>query len=346
MKDFFLDIPESAVDKKFRIKQIKDFVFKNGILNISDMTNIPMEMRTSLGNAYEIVALSEVERQVSVDGTVKFLFKLNDGLFVESVFLIDKNERVTFCISSQVGCRMGCVFCQTGKMGLERGLTAYEILSEVVFLYGYMVNEKKIDDRLFNIVFMGMGEPFDNYDNLIESIKLITDRSNFGLSPSRITVSTCGIIDKIEPILDIFPTLRVAVSLNNPIQEKREKVMPIAKKFSLTMMAELLNKVYDKYKSRITLEYVLIKNSNMGIEDIDALELFNSEAFHINVIPLNHSDDTVERPEEKEISLFISQLEKRGFCVTRRYRRGADIQADCGQLYHSMKNCERGSNIK
>ncbi len=333
-KRSFLDLQVANVGQPFRLKQINTAVFKQGIVQFKDISTLPVSIREELEGQFSILELTEASRETSVDGTVKFLFQLYDGNFVEAVFLIDKNQHVTFCISSQVGCRMGCVFCQTGKMGLIRNLTSREILSQVLYLHSFMVKECGLDDRMFNIVYMGMGEPLDNFDEVSESVRLITDKSLFGLSPSRITVSTCGLVDRIEPLLELFPSLRIAVSLNHPVQEKRELIMPVAKAFSLEYIATLLKKIYNARKNRFTLEYVLIKDNNMGSEEIKALELFLDDAFHINVIPLNHSDDVVKRPEERDIQSFVSKLERRGFCVTRRYRRGADINADCGQLYY------------
>lgn len=328
-------ISVEEVDRPFRVKQLFNAIFKQGVIDFALISTLPLSFRSYLKEHFCILELEERARETSVDGTVKFLFQLKDGNCVEAVFLMDKNHHVTFCISSQVGCRMGCVFCQTGKMGLIRNLTSYEILSEVIFLYHFMVSERQLTDRMFNIVYMGMGEPFDNYDALIASLELITDPRLFALSPTRITVSTSGLIDKIEPILEKFPTLKIALSLNSPIQKKREEIMPVAKKYCLEEIAVLLKRLYRKTRNRFTLEYVLIKNENMGKEECKALELFRHEAFHINVIPLNHSDERIKRPEEQEIQEFVSFLERKGFCVTRRYRRGADINADCGQLYYS-----------
>ena len=325
-------LSDNDVDKPFRKKQIYDAIFKKGVVEISAISTLSKDLRNQLTQNFHILELEEIVRKESVDGTVKFLFRLHDGKCVEAVFLIDKNNHVTFCISSQVGCRMGCVFCKTGTMGLQRNLSALEILSEVLYLYHFMTAEKGLKDQLFNIVYMGMGEPLDDLDNVTESISMITNPTFFGLSPSRITISTCGLLDRIEPTMQRFPTLRFALSLNHPIQEEREKIMPIARKFSLDEIAVKLKDLYAKYKNRFTLEYVLIKDVNMSKKDIDALQRFRHPAFHINLIPLNHSDDKVKRPEEKEISRFMQELEKRHFCVTRRYRRGADIDAACGEL--------------
>lgn len=333
MSRSFLEITEESVDKKSRIKRINDAVFKNGVINIEEIYEIPEKLRQKLKDEFEILSLQEECRKVSSDGTVKFLFRLKDSLFIESVFLIDHKNRVTMCISSQVGCRMGCVFCKTGKMGLKRDLTRYEIVSQVIYIYNYMLMEKGIKSRVFNIVFMGMGEPFDNYDNLIGSINILTNPSYFSLHPSWITVSTCGLLDKIEPILELFPKLRVTVSLNNSVQSKRAAMMPISKKYSVEDIAFVLKKVYAKYKTRLTLEFVAVKNVNMGLDDIEALEIFNDKAFHINIIPVNSNDDNIIQPDEADIQRFSQELIRRGFFVTRRTRRGADIQADCGQLY-------------
>lgn len=337
MKKLFTHISESDLDKPFRKKQLFQAVFSCGITDFNEITTVPAELKSKLSENYALSLVSEADRFVSSDGTVKFLFKLYDDNYVESVFLIDKNNRVTFCISSQIGCRMGCVFCQTGKMGLIRNLTSEEIVSQVISLYGYMKNDLKIDDRMFNIVYMGMGEPLDNFNELVSSLKMTTDKGFFGLSPSRITVSTCGMLDKIEPLLEEFPALRIAVSLNSSIQEKREKVMPVSVKYPVTDIFSVLSELFIKYKNRFTLEYVLIKGFNDGKEDIKELLKFNTNAFHINIIPLNHSDEIVKRPSEGDINYFMNELEKKKVCVTRRYRRGEDIKADCGQLYYAFK---------
>ena len=336
-----IELSENDVDKAFRRKQIYDAVFKKGIVDLSAISTLSKDLRNQLSQKFHILEVNEVVRKESIDGTVKFLFRLSDGKCVEAVFLIDKNNHVTFCISSQVGCRMGCVFCKTGTMGLIRNLSSVEILSEVLYLYHFMTTEKGLKDQLFNIVYMGRGEPLDNFDNVMESISLITNPTFFGLSPSRITISTCGLIDRIEPAMIRFPMLRFALSLNHSIQEEREKIMPIARKFSLDEIAARLKDLYAKFKNRFTLEYVLIKDVNMSKKEIDALQRFRHQAFHINLIPLNHSDDQVKRPEEKEISRFMQELEKRHFCVTRRYRRGADIDAACGELcYRENSNAQ------
>lgn len=325
----------SIFKEKYRIKQLRDFLFDKAILSFDSITTFPFDLREELKKRFSIIDIEENNRVISKDGTVKFLFKLKDDNYIESVFLKDINNRVTFCISTQCGCRMGCLFCKTGKMGLIRNLTYSEIISQIIYLNNYQKYVEHIEDKKFNIVFMGMGEPLDNLANLIITIEILTSKDKFGISQSRITVSTSGIFDKIQPLLEKFNNIKIAISLNNPIQEEREKIMPIAKKYRVDQLIEILKTIYDKYKNRITLEYVLIKDVNMSLKHIKALEIFNNPMFHINLIPLNNSNENIKRPTEKEIKNFYNELKKRGFCVTRRYRRGADINADCGQLFYS-----------
>ncbi len=224
-------------------------------------------------------------------------------------------------------------------MGLIRDLTYSEIVSQILYLSSVMKEDKDVVDASFNIVFMGMGEPLDNFEEVAKSLEILTDKEYFNLSQGRITVSTSGINDKIEPLLERFNNIKIALSLISANNAKRASVMPVTNKFPVEILYKTLSECYKKYKNRFTLEYVLIKNFNMSDEDIDDLELFNKEPFHINLIPLNHSDDDMKRPEENEIKHFQTKLEKKGFCVTRRYRRGDDINADCGQLYReTLKN--------
>ncbi len=330
--------------EQYRYKQLNEALFQKALLSFNSITTLPLSIREELAEKFSILDITEENRLISKDGTVKFLFKLSDGNYIESVFLKDINNRVTFCISTQCGCRMGCIFCKTGKMGLIRNLNYSEIISQILYLNNYQKYSQKIDDKKFNIVFMGMGEPLDNLENLLIAIQMLVDKNRFAISQSRITVSTCGIIDKLDLLLEKFHNIKIAISLNTAIQQEREKIMPIAKKFGIEKLVKALKDIYSKYKNRITLEYVLIKNYNMSEEHIKALELFKEPSFHINLIPLNHSDENIKRPDEKEITEFYNKLKKRNFCVTRRYRRGADINADCGQLFYNKNvnlHCER-----
>lgn len=340
MKKSFLEISDGHVDKPSRIKRIYANVFKEGITDFLKMEDLPLPLRITLAEQFAILSLREEKRIISSDGTVKFLFELEDGLFVESVLLIDHKKRVTMCISSQVGCRMGCVFCKTGKMGLKRNLSAYEIVSQVIAMFHYMADDLQLHSRMFNIVFMGMGEPLDNYQSVAEAIKILAEPAYFALHPSWITVSTCGVLDKIEPLLELYPRLKITVSLHTAIEEKRRILMPISQKYPVTEIASVLNRIHSRYRQRLTLEYILIENYNMGTEDIDALELFRSKIFHLNLIPINSGEAPWRSPDGEKIEQFVKELITRGFFVTKRTRRGEDIQADCGQLYLAAEEGE------
>ncbi|MBP5705901.1 MAG: 23S rRNA (adenine(2503)-C(2))-methyltransferase RlmN [Spirochaetales bacterium] len=322
------------IDKPYRLDQILQNIYHNCITDFAEMTSLSKPLREALSNRYDILLLREEQRWTSSDGTIKFLFELNnDRQFVESVYLKDKNNRVTFCISSQVGCRMGCTFCKTGRMGLIRNLTAAEILSEVLFLWNVMKHDEAVTDKFFNIVFMGMGEPLDNIDNLCHAIDKITNQQYIGMSPTRITISTCGLVDRIEQVLMKFPQVNFAVSLNSSRQEQRVTVMPVAKAHSIAEIKKTLDALAVKYDKRWTLEYVMIAGFNMNYTDALALKCWTPKHYLINLIPLNHSDENQQRPSEKQIAKFAQTLASFGLKATRRYRRGADIQADCGQLF-------------
>lgn len=298
------------------------------------MTNIPLDLRKSLSENFRILSIVESGRRTSSDGVIKFLFELDDKNYVESVYLKDKNNRVTFCVSSQCGCRMGCKFCKTGDMGLIRNLRSDEILSQVLYLYKIMKEDGAVVDKYFNIVFMGMGEPLDNLLNVKTAISKLIDKNNLGIAQTRITISTCGVVDKIEDILSSFPNITLAVSLNSPEQSEREKMMPVSKKYPLNLLFQEIKRLYSIYKNRITLEYVLIKGVNMKQSDVDLLSQIDKDIFHINLIPINTVGDDPRRPSESEIKIFMDKLTAAGLKVTRRYRRGADINADCGQLFY------------
>jgi len=314
-------------DKTFRNNQILDFIFKKREFDFNNYLNIPKNIRDHLVENFSVLKLESVLEKKSVDGTRKFLFKLNDNNYIESVILKDNKNRYTFCISSQCGCKMGCLICKTAEMGFFRNLDYVEIISQILYLLSV---SKKLD----NIVFMGMGEPLDNFIELIKCIKVIVERLKFSIT--RITVSTCGLTDKIEKLFEEFPNIRLAVSLNSTIQEKREKIMPICKKYPINELIDTLDRCYLKYKNRISLEYVLIKNFNMTQEDIEGFKNFK-KFYHINLIPFNSSDENM-KPSDKNVKFFYNKLEKMGFNATIRLRKGSDIQADCGQLYYFFKD--------
>lgn len=322
----------SHLDNQYRIKQLIHSIFIKKIFNISDFTIIPKTIRSSLDKDFYILNLIPLKKNISKDGTIKFLFKLSDNNCIESVILKDKNNRITFCISTQVGCKMNCRFCMTGKMGFIRNLEYTEIISQILFL-------SSIENKNFNIVFMGMGEPLDNYENLYKSISILIDKLYFGFSISRITISTSGIIDGIHRLLHDFPSINISISINSMIKKVREELMPISKKNPIDKLFKELYEDYDKYKKRFTLEYVLIKNKNLNINEINEFKkIKKKDAFLINIIPVNSiNEPDIEKPDEKHIKWFCRNLKEIGFKVTRRYRRGEDINSACGQLYWDNK---------
>ncbi len=349
MKEYFfsVDIEERYNDPlfktKFRLKQIVDFVFKSRVFDFQDMTTLPLQMRSNLEQRFFINTLVIEKMLVSKDGTVKCLFKLQDGSFIESVLLRDINNRKTFCISSQVGCRMGCRFCKTGEMGLIRNLTAEEIVSQLLHLYKIQIDNKNDEQQMnsdlerFNIVLMGMGEPLDNIDELSSALTIITDKRIFGLSQDRITLSTCGVADRLMDFFKTFPGINLAVSLNSNISAKRSTIMPINNKYPLEILIKKLDEYYRLFKNRVTLEFVLIRDFNTGRDEVEGfIKNFKTDRVHINLIPLNHNDELFRMPVIGEVNYILNELEKAGFNVTRRYRRGDDINADCGQLYANI----------
>ena len=315
-------------NNQYRINQLIHAIFVKKKFNIQDITTIPKKIKNSLEKEFEILNLLSIKKNISKDGTIKFLFKLSDDNCIESVLLKDKNNRITFCISTQIGCKMNCKFCMTGKMGFIRNLDYTEIISQILYL-------SAIVNKNFNIVFMGMGEPLDNYINLYKTINILIDKNYFGFSISRITVSTSGIINGINRLLNDFPSINISISINSMIKKTREELMPIAKNNPIDKLFSELYKNHKKYKNRFTLEYVLIKNKNINIDEIyEFKKLKNKNAFLINIIPLNNINEiNIIKPNEKEIKWFCNKLIESGFKVTRRYRRGEDINSACGQLY-------------
>jgi len=336
----FTDIKflNTILEKPYRKKQIDHFLYKKAVLSFDHMHNLPKNIRELLKDKFKILSLKLEKESKSIDGTIKFLFRLDDDNFIESVYLKDINNRITFCISSQVGCRMGCIFCKTGEMGLIRNLTVSEIVSQVLYMFSIMKSDSSVVDRSFNIVFMGMGEPLDNFDNVVMAIKIFIDKDKFGISQNRITISTCGIIDKIIPLAEKFPNINIALSLITANQDKREKIMPISKKFSLENIIITLKEYYNLKNNRITLEYVMIKDFNISKDDIKLLKKFKNEIFHINLIPLNFESEFCKIPSENEIKYFYKALLKEGFTVTIRYKRGIDIDGACGMLFSNRLN--------
>ena len=319
------------VKESFRSKQIYHALY-TGIESFDAITNIPLALRQQLSSEYSILT-SKVDTSLDdEDGNCKLRIELSDGLFTECVILSDGDGRKTICISSQVGCKMGCAFCRTADMGFKRNLTSGEILEQ--FLIG-----QKIAGKLSNIVFMGMGEPFDNIENLKKAIQILNDKNAIGLGARRMTISTCGIVPGISALAQSPLEIRLAVSLNSAIEEKRRQIMPITARYPLKELKDALVQFQEDKNKRFTFEYVLIKDFNMGDEDIKALRYFISGlSVLVNLIPWNTVEGKpFQTPDRKDINVFCSKLDKLGINYTLRRRKGFGVSGACGQLAYKAR---------
>lgn len=322
---------ESIGDKAFRGNQVYEWLWSKGIHSFEDMTNISKETRAHLEANYVINHIEVDSIQRSNDGTVKNAVKLHDGLIVESV-LIPTKSRTTACVSSQVGCSLDCKFCATSRLKRMRNLNPDEIYDQVVAID----KESRLyhDRPLSNIVYMGMGEPLMNYNNVLASIDKITSESGLGMSPKRITVSTSGVPKMIRKLADDDVKFHLAVSLHSAIQETREQIMPFAKNFTLVDLKESLIYWYEKTNRKITYEYIVWKGINDTSEAIEALVQFcKAVPCKVNLIEYNPIDDgEFQQANSKAIDAYLNTLERYRIPITVRRSRGKDIDAACGQL--------------
>lgn len=311
---------------KFRGRQIYDWCHKKMVRSVEEMNNLPKNIRKDL--AGDFVALEVVQRLVSkTDGTNKFVFRLNDGNVIESVFMPYKHGN-SVCISSQAGCRMGCKFCASTLMGLSRNLTASEMLDQI-----YAIS-RITGERVSNVVVMGTGEPLDNFDNLCRFITLLTNEDGLNISQRNVTVSSCGIVPKIYELADKKYALTFALSLHAPNDEKRKALMPIANQYSIEEILAACKYYFDVTGRRITFEYSLVAGENDGKEDAGQLtELLKGFPCHVNLIPVNPiKERDYKRADDTAVRKFKVMLEKNGINSTIRRGMGKDIDAACGQL--------------
>ena len=332
LRDFFV----SQDDKAFRGNQVYEWLWSKSAHSFDDMTNISKETRAMLENNFVINHIQVDTMQKSSDGTIKNAVKLHDGLIVESVLIPAKN-RTTACVSSQVGCSLDCKFCATARLKRMRNLNPGEIYDQVVAID----NESRLyhNRPLSNIVFMGMGEPLMNYNNVLKAIDKITSNEGLGMSPRRIVVSTSGVPKMIKKMADDGVKFKLAVSLHSAIDEVRTAIMPFNATFPLADLREALEYWYAKTKNRITYEYVVWKDINDKQKDIDALIAFCKFApSKVNLIEYNPIDDGVfQQASNQAIDSYVNQLEKNNITVTVRRSRGKDIDAACGQLANKSK---------
>lgn len=316
---------------KFRAKQVYNWVYLKSVSTYDEMTDLPLSARELLKEKTNLCSISIKDKQVSKDGTMKFLFELRDGNFAEAVLMrFDNRANLTACISTQVGCPMGCSFCATAKLGFKRNLEVDEIIQQIFLI------QADTGLKVTNIVYMGQGEPLLNFDNLLGSIKIF--REQFQIGARRITVSTCGVIPQINKLADMNFQSTLAISLHAPNQTIRSEIMPVAKKYSFEELLSCLKKYTEKTGRRVTVEYVLMKDVNDSVDCAKELAYAIAKLkSNVNLIVYNQNEKSpYKKPNKDSVLKFKYLLEASGKKVTVRLERGADIDAACGQLSAKM----------
>jgi 23S rRNA (adenine2503-C2)-methyltransferase len=323
-------------EASFRAKQVYEWLWQKSALSFDDMTNLPKATREALKNDFVINRFANVLSQISTDGTIKNAFHLHDHKRVEGV-LIPAEKRMTACISSQVGCSLECKFCATGRLKRERNLGADEIYDEVVFIQKQTL--EKYNTPLTNIVFMGMGEPLLNYNNVMEAIEKITSPTGLNFAAQRITVSTAGVTKMIKKLGDDNVRFNLALSLHAATDEKRSKIMPINDTNKLEEVMDSLKYFYSKTQTKITYEYIVFKDFNDTMGDAYKLaELCKIVPCKVNLIEYNPIDKgDFQQTSPERMSSFVKVLRGRGIIVNTRRSRGKDIDAACGQLANKLQ---------
>ena len=324
---------ENKGSRSFRAGQIFKWIYLKQAANFDEMTDLGKELRSLLGSNFYLTRLSLEDKQVSSDTTEKFLFRLDDGHHIESV-LIPEKDHFTLCVSTQVGCAMDCKFCLTARGGIVRNLSVAEIVSQVRDARFELVQKNLEPLKLSNIVFMGMGEPLANYDNLIRALGILMD-TDYGMkfAARRVTVSTSGVVPKIVQ-LGVDTDVNLAISLNATDDKTRSMLMPINNKYPISALLDACGRFTMKPRNKITFEYILIKGINDSREDaLKLVKLLAPIRAKVNLIPFNeHEASDFKRPEPKQIIAFLQILLDRDMTAMIRKSKGADISAACGQL--------------
>lgn len=326
----------SLGEPKFRAKQIYSWIIKGKWGE--EMKNIPVSLRQKLENRF-VFTLPKIEKKLvsKIDRTIKYLFKLHDGEFIESVFMKYEHGN-TLCISSQVGCRMGCKFCASTLLGRVRNLLPSEMLGQII------ATEKDTGERISNVVMMGIGEPLDNYDNTIKFLRLVSHEDNLNIGLRHISVSTCGLVDKINDLANEGLPITLSISLHAYDNETRSKIMPINNKYKVEELLMACQRYFEKTSRRISFEYTLIANQNDNEEGAKKLatilKKYIKSPCHVNLIPLNEVKET-GLETSKNVNNFKNKLMSLGINATVRRRLGSDINASCGQLRRQAKEENR-----
>ena len=325
--DALMETLISMGEKKFRAEQIFSWLLK-GVTSYDEMTNVSKETRAKLKEMSYVSSLKIREKFVSkIDGTVKYLFELDDGNCIESV-VMRYHHGITICISSQVGCRMGCKFCASTIGGLYRNLTAGEILNQIIFA------QKDLGERISNVVMMGIGEPMDNYDNVITFLHNVNNEKGLNIGYRHITISSCGLIDGISKLADEGLPVNLAISLHAPNDNIRNTIMPVNRAYNIDSLIKVCREYFEKTKRRISFEYSLIHGVNDSEKNAKELAaLVRPLKAHVNLIPVNKVEESgFEKGSKSEINKFLNTLTAQGVNATIRRELGSDISASCGQL--------------
>lgn len=325
--DDLLELAESLGQPAFRAKQLREWLFNKNVCSFDEMTNLPKAFREQLAERYGFNVPEELARQVSRDGSRKYLLRFPDGISVETVGMPNRN-RLAVCISTQAGCAMGCAFCATGLNGLIRSLTAREMVDQVLHVAA------DFNERVTSVVFMGQGEPLANFDETVKALRVLNDPSGLGIGARHLTVSTCGIIPGIKRFAELDEQFTLAVSLHSAIQSTRSKLMPGVKKFTLLRLHETLQAYTEKTGRRPSYEYAMIDGVNDTNPEMEALiDFCRGTLCHVNLIQLNDIADSPLKPSPIEkVEALQRRLIMHGVETTIRNSRGGDIDAACGQL--------------
>lgn len=318
----------------FRAQQLTEWLYQRHASSYDEMTNLPAALRAALSESFPLTTPEIVNRQVSRDGTRKYLIEFDDGIRVETVAIPSRGgDRLTVCFSTQAGCAIGCAFCATGREGFARNLTPGEIVDQV------LIAQDDMEKRVTNIVGMGQGEPFLNYDNTMAALRILNNKKGLEIGARHISVSTCGILPGIERFSEEPEQFTLAVSLHAARQGVRDLLMPNVARFKLGNLKNALQEYIAKTNRRVTLEYIMIDGVNDADEDLKALQKFCANLLcHVNLIPINAIEGSVFQPSEPEIiNRWLNAIQKKGTEATLRDSRGSDIDGACGQLKNTFK---------
>ncbi len=322
LENYFLSIGE----KKFKARQIFDWLYVKRVNDFKLMTNIKKDLQEKLCNEFsmDFIKIKTIQKS---ELTNKYLFELIDGNFIEAV-LMRHDYGNSVCVSSQVGCNMGCKFCESGRLKKVRNLEAYEIVEQLILI------ENDINERIDSVVIMGIGEPFDNYDNIMDFIRIINNPYGINIGARHITVSTCGLVPKIEEFMNEELQVNLAISLHAPNNEIRNKIMPVNKVYNLDILIDCLKKYIRKTNRRVTIEYVMLNSVNDNLSDaVELSNLLRGMNVYVNLIPYNETSHIEFKKSSKDkIMQFYDTLKKKGINVTIRREFGGNIDAACGQL--------------